>query len=97
VQLLTLFPRRSRKLSVILIIILTIGTMTADKVKACNILWCEEGSGGWQPFYSGVFGNWYCEDTPTCNGGLRPLWAEIRSDRPCEQLHAGRENAWIKL
>jgi hypothetical protein len=88
VQKTTLFLRRVRKLSFGLIVILTITTMTANKVHACNIQWCEEASDGWNYFYAGVFGNWYCEDTPTCSGGLRPLWAEIRSDRPCEQLRA---------
>jgi hypothetical protein len=88
VQKLTLFPRRNRKLSIVLIIILALSTLTADRVKACNVEWCEEGSDGWQRFYAGVFGNWYCEDTPTCNGGLRSLFAEIWSDVPCEQLHA---------
>jgi hypothetical protein len=101
---LTLFPRRNRKLSLVLIIILAISTMTAYKVKACNVQWCEEGSDGWHSYYAGVFGSWYCEDTATCEGGQRALWAEIWSDKPCERLHASigkmlgsNSQAWARV
>jgi hypothetical protein len=82
-------PRTNQRLSIILIAISVISTFgISNTAKACNIVWCDEGSDGWNTFYAGVFGNWYCEDTETCVGGQRELFAEISSDKPCLLLDA---------
>lgn len=41
-----------------------------------------------EKYYAGVFGEWYCQDTGGCVGGLRDLFAEIWSDKPCYDLLA---------
>ena len=86
---LALQSRTKQKVSIILIATLVISTYgMSSSAKACNIVWCDERSDGWNTFYAGVFGNWYCEDTETCVGGQRELFAEIWSDKPCWLLDA---------
>jgi hypothetical protein len=79
--------RTTQRLSIILIAALVIGIFgISNTVKACNIVWCDEGDDGWNYFHAAIFGNWYCENTQTCVGGQRELFAEIWSDKPCWQL-----------
>lgn len=82
-------PHINQRVSIVLIALLIISTFgILDTAKACDVEWCDEGSDGWNQFYAGVFGSWYCENTVTCDGGQRALFAEIWSNKPCVLLFA---------